>query len=309
MPQMDTYDQVGKREDVSDVISNIDPYNTPFQSSVGGKTVKNTLYQWQEDHLEPAGVNAQVEGADPDDITLTPTEMRSNTTQILVKSFKVSRSANKMSTYGRAKELAYQAVRAMRAIKTDLEYSLVGTAQTMVAGSDTVARQFAGVQAQIDPSMVVTAGTPAEGSTAAVAGPLNEDLILSANELLYNSGGEATVLSVKPSDARKVADMAYTTPSGIDTGRLRDTGQGTSLTNVVDVYRSPYGTQKVTLNRWQRAQDAFLFDPKMWKLAVYDNWQRVPLAKTGDSERQMIVGEFGLQHANYKASALITNLA
>jgi hypothetical protein len=32
---------------------------------------------------------------------------------------------------------------------------------------------------------------------------------------------------------------------------------------------------------------------------------RVPLAKSGDYDRQMIIGEFSLKHKNYKASGLI----
>lgn len=40
-----TYDQVGKKEDISDVISNISPTETPFQSLIGQESVNNTIYQ------------------------------------------------------------------------------------------------------------------------------------------------------------------------------------------------------------------------------------------------------------------------
>ena len=46
-----TYDQVGIKEDISDVISNITPTNTPFQTLIKTEKVHNTLFQWQEDSL------------------------------------------------------------------------------------------------------------------------------------------------------------------------------------------------------------------------------------------------------------------
>src|ERR1700750_2115050 len=103
-----TYEQVGKREDVSNVISNIDPTKTPFLSSLQTERVHNTFYQWQEDHLMGQGLNAQPEGSTATSVAITPTVMRSNYTQILSKTVTVARTADAVQTCGRAKELAYQ---------------------------------------------------------------------------------------------------------------------------------------------------------------------------------------------------------
>jgi hypothetical protein len=73
----------------------------------------------------------------------------------------------------------------------------------------------------------------------------------------------------------------------------------------VDVYQSPFGEVKVVLNRFMVNTDHLVFNPSDWKLAVLRAWERVPLAKIGDSERHMIVGEYSLKHANYKASAVV----
>lgn len=42
---MKTYEQVGIKEDVSNVISNITPTKTPFQSMIGNESIKNTIHQ------------------------------------------------------------------------------------------------------------------------------------------------------------------------------------------------------------------------------------------------------------------------
>src|SRR5512139_2382412 len=102
MATYQTYQQIGIKEDISDIITNISPTKTPFQSGLGNDKVANTLFQWQEDSLRSAAANAAVEGADGTDITATPTVMRTNYTQILQETIKVSGTSDAVATYGRA---------------------------------------------------------------------------------------------------------------------------------------------------------------------------------------------------------------
>jgi len=295
-----TYDQVGKKEDISDVISNIAPTATPFQSLIGQESVSNTVYQWQEDDLAAVAANAVVEGADGTDADLTATTMRSNYTQIMAKTIKASATADAVSTYGRAKETAYQLSKKSAELKREFEYALVGSARNAAAGTSSVARQFgnvwgndAGGNAIINSAVVTNNGTPAA---------LTEAMVLATNQKLYEAGGEASYLMIKPADSLIVAGFAAAS------GRMRDFSEGTKLVNVVDIYVSPFGTQKVVLNRFMKADAALLFDPANWKKAVLRPFSRTLLAKTGDADRHFIVGEFGLKHVNYKASGAITGL-
>jgi hypothetical protein len=295
-----TYDQVGKKEDISDVISNISPTATPFQSLIGQESVSNTVYQWQEDDLAAVAANAVVEGADGSDADLTATTMRSNYTQIMAKTIRVSATADAISTYGRAKETAYQLSKKSAELKREFEFALVGSARNAAAGSASVARQFgnvwgndAGGNAIINSAVITNNGT---------AAALTEAMVLATNQKLYEAGGEASYLMIKPADSLIVAGFAAAS------GRMRDFSEGTKLVNVVDIYVSPFGTQKVVLNRFQKADSALLFDPANWKKAVLRPFSRTLLAKTGDSDRHFIVGEFGLKHVNYKASGAITGL-
>lgn len=295
-----TYDQVGKKEDISDVISNISPTATPFQSAIGQESINNTLYQWQEDDLAAVAANAAVEGADGSDADLTPTVMRSNTTQIFTKTIKVSATADAVSTYGRAKETAYQLSKKSAELKREMEYALVGVAQNAVAGSSTVARKFGNVwgtdsggNAAINSAVIVNNGT---------AAALTETMHLQVNQKLYEAGGEASIFMIKPADSLIVAGFAAAA------GRERDFGSSTKLVNVVDILVTPFGTQKVVLNRFIKADSALLFDPSNWKKAVLRPFSRTLLAKTGDADRHFVVGEFGLKHTNYKASGAITGL-
>lgn len=101
-----TYDQVGKAEDVSEIISNISPTKTPFQASIKSEKISARSFDWMEDELRAVQVNAKVEGFTASDATLSATTLRSNVAQILEKTIKVSATADVIKTYGRAKETA-----------------------------------------------------------------------------------------------------------------------------------------------------------------------------------------------------------
>ncbi len=110
MATFTSYDQIGRAEDVSDVITNITPTDVPFTSSIRTEKVSGRVFEFQEDTLASAGDNKLVEGGALSAGTQTPTNMLTNTTQILSKTFAVSKTADSIKTYGRAKETALKMV-------------------------------------------------------------------------------------------------------------------------------------------------------------------------------------------------------
>ncbi len=59
-----TYSAKGIREDLSNIITNIAPEETPYMSNIGRENVSNSLFEWQTDTLASAAANAQLEGDD-----------------------------------------------------------------------------------------------------------------------------------------------------------------------------------------------------------------------------------------------------
>lgn len=298
MAQWTSYDEVGKKEDVSEVISNISPTKTPFSSMIGDRKVSNTLFQWQEDSLAAVAANAAVEGFTAADATLTPTVMRSGYTQILQKTIKVSGTADAVDTYGRAKESAYQMAKASAEVKRDFENACVGLEQAATVGSSGVARLLTSFYSQ-----VATANKLATGGTSTIPTEAN---LLTQLQVVFAAGGDPSVAMVTPTNSITVADFAKAS------GRYRTLqtgGSDKSIVNVVDLYVSPFGEVKVVINRFIKAKDTYIFDPANWKRAVLRNWFRETLAKTGDNTSMMLVGEFGLQHSNQLASATIREAA
>lgn len=297
-----TYDQVGKAEDVSDIISNISPTKTPFSSSLKSEKISARSFDWQEDSLRAVQVNAQLEGFTASDATLSATTLRSNVAQILEKTIKVSATADVIKTYGRAKETAYQLSKAGEELNRDLEHAMVGLDQAAVTGNSTTARKMASAIYQISATTTVTTDS-STGTTGNQAGALTEANVLTLHQTLYNEGGDPSILMVKPADAKLVA--AFTGASG----RYRAINDGSkTLVNAVDLYVSPFGELKVVINRFIKTDHALMYDPDMWRKAVLRPWSRTMLAKDGDNEKHLLVGEYSLKHMNQKGSGKIKNL-
>ena len=216
-----TYNSVGMAEDVSDIIMDITPTDTPMTTMMKSEKVSARTFSFLEDSLRAAAVNAKVEGADAADITLGNVTERSNTTQILGESFSISATSDSVRTHGRAKETAYQLGRTLKSIKRDLEHAYVGVAQATVVGNATTARKMTSLINQI--STGVDAGS---NSTDA----LTESKLLTAGQTAFTNGSSPSVFMVKPADSTIVAGFSAAS------GRNREIAQGKTLVNVVDLY-------------------------------------------------------------------------
>jgi hypothetical protein len=287
---------------VSDIITNISPRKTPFLSSIGNDKITQPLFQWQEDSLRAVqGTgSAIVEGADASYITAVPTVMRNNYSQIFMEAVQVSGTTEVTLAHGRAREMAYQISKSAAALKRDLENALVGTGQASAVGNTSTARTMAGYQAQIDASVAQYMGAATNLSEAGLV------LLL---QTIYTNGGDATRILVTPSNSVVVAAFAAAA------GRYRTIpteikGANQTIVNAVNLYVSPFGEQKVELDIFLQAHFTLAYEPDMWNLATLRPWTRETLAKTGDSIKQMIVGEYSLKHRNFKASGFVAdNLA
>lgn len=296
MAAFKTYASVGAKEDVSDVISMLTPHKTPFTTSIGSDTVKQKIYQWQEDVLAGGADNAQVEGFDATEEDCDTTSLRQNTTQIFSRTIKLSGSLEATDHYGRANELARQIVKKGKTLRLDLERAYVGVDQATVLGSDTVARRTASVFQLI----------AAENKIAAPAAtPLNEAMTRSAIRMAFDAGSDdAETFMVKPTDAELISEFAGTAT------RQRDVTRSVAVVVKVDIYTTALGTLRVTINRELMKSAALLYDPSMWRSTSLKgrSWFRETLAKTGDNTKVMLAGEYGLKHDNFKGAVAITGL-
>ena len=288
-----TYDQVGKREDVEDIIYDISPTDTPFLSSIGSGTASATLHQWQQDSLAAVGSNAAVEGADAGSASADPTVLKTNNTQIFSKVVQVSGTAEAIGKYGRSSELAYQIAKKGKEMKRDIEHAFVGAKQAGTAGDGSTARQLKSAHGQINSATTNTAATDRDFA---------ESLLLDVLQKVYEEGGNPNQVQVTPSHSVIVAEFAAAS------GRQRDFGSDRSIVNAVDIYVSPFGEVSVVPNRFLDSQSCLVLDTEYWSRAVLRPMQTINLSRTGDSEKRQMLTELTLVCENDKASGLIDAL-
>jgi len=239
--------------------------------------------------------------------------MRANYSQIFSKTAQISATADAIKTYGRARETAYQLAKQYKELKRDVEHNLVGQSQNAALGDATsVARRWGSVFGQdANSNSLIHADVTFDGGSTDLRA-LTESIVLSAHQTLYEEGAEPDYMLITPAHAQVVSNFAYAAAGNYQ----RDLGTGKKIVNAVDVYVSPYGELKVVLDRFLKAYNAvgpvaaeiLLFEGSMWELSTLRGWTRTTMAKTGDSTKHFIVGEFGLKHKNYRATGRITNL-
>jgi hypothetical protein len=288
-----TFDQVGKREDVEDIIYDISPTDTPMLTSIGTSTAGATLHQWLQDSLAPVATNANVEGADAGTASTITQTVKTANTQIFDKVVQVSGTAEAVGTYGRTSDLAYAIAKAGKEIKRDIEHSFVGAGQAGTAGNSSTARQLTSAANQISAATTNTAGSNRA---------LTEALVLDVAQKVYEKGGDASQMQVTPSHSVVVAGFATAS------GRQRDFGSSTTVVNSVDILVTPFGTLNVVPNRLLDANTSLILDTEYWSRAVLRPMQTVVLAKTGDSDKRQMLTELTLVCEHDEASGKIDAL-
>ena len=110
----------GIREDLSDVIHNISPSDTPFVSNVGSGSAKGTYHEWLQDSLGAVANSPAAEGADAVAVQLNPVTRLGNYCQINTKTFSISGTDLVADNAGRGVEMAYQEAKKGLELRKDI---------------------------------------------------------------------------------------------------------------------------------------------------------------------------------------------
>lgn len=311
-----TYDAVGEREDLSDVIYNISPTDTPFMSSIAKTKATAVNHEWQLDSLAAASdSNAAVEGDEVAFSAPASTTRKGNYTQIATKSVLVSGTLDAVNKAGRNSELAYQISKRSKELKRDMEASLTAN-NAPVAGDDSTARELAGLGSWLKTNQSAGSGGAApttSGVNARTDGTqraFTEDQLKSVLRACFNQGGNPNMIMVGAFNKQKL--------SGFTGGSTRfDQAEDRRLVTSIDVYESDFGTLQVAPNRFirganatsaKRGQDALVLEMDYWAVAFLRDFSLQNPAQTADADQRFMVAEYTLESRNEKASGLVTDL-
>lgn len=315
MTQFRTYAAVGMREDLSDVIYNISPTDTPFMSTIGKTKATAVYHEWQTDSLAAAAANAAVEGADASTATLSATVRVGNRTQISQKTIGVTGTLEAVNKAGRKSEMAYQLAKASSEIKRDMEFTLLNNTVQSNGTAGSTARVLGGLQTWLATNGDFGSGgsAGASGTTARTNGTnrtFSETELKTVIKEVFESGGSPKVLMVTPAHKQTVSAFA-----GIAAQRFMAPADApTTIIGAADVYLSDFGSVSVVPNRFMVSGNsanevAFVLDPEYAAVAYLRPFQTVDLAKVGDSDKTQLLVEYTLEVKNEAAHGIIADLS
>ena len=303
-----TYDAVGEREDLSDIIYSISPTDTPFMSGIAKSNANAIFHEWQTDALAAAASdNYQIEGDEISFAAPSATTRLGNRTQISRKSVIVSGTLDSVSKAGRNNELAYQISKASKELKRDMETSLTAN-QAPVTGDDSTPRRLAGLESWIKTNTSKGGGSGADPSTSGTNArtdgtqrAFTEAQLKDVIKQCWDEGGDPSMIMLGSFNKQKL--------SGFTGGSTKMTSaEDKRLVNAVDIYESDFGAMTVVPNRFSRSRDCFVLQPDMWAVAFLRDFQLMDLAKTGDAQKKAMIAEYTLVSKNEKASGAVFDL-
>jgi hypothetical protein len=307
MAAYDRYSAIGAREDLSDVIYDISPTDTPIMSSIGKTKATGVYHEWQTDSLAAATTsNALVEGASASEATITPTTRLGNYTQIVGKTVMVSGTLEAVDKAGRKSEMAYQLAKASAEIKRDIETIITANQGQAVGTTASTPRKMGSLLSYLKTNTNEGSGTTAGGDPTTVGvstrtdgttRTFTETILKDVISKVFTSGGTPTTLFVSPALKQVVSGF-----TGLAAQRYQvpTNGQATILAGA-DLYQSDFGVLQIVPDRFMRTRDALVLDPEYAALAYLRPFQTIELAKVGDADKTQILAELTLEVRNEAA--------
>lgn len=295
-------------EDISSVIVNIDPADTPAVSLFGTRKVTNTLFEWLTEELTAASAGTpKEEGFEIVRETSDVTTRLNNYVQILTRNATVSGTQQSMKLLGKSSQMSHQMARKAKELKRDVNYSIMHP-QAKAAGADpSTPRNSAMLNSWIKTNVDMGVGgahPTGDGSDVRTNGAqtaLTQAKINETMQLCYQNGAEPTTMMVGPFNKTVVSTFG---------GRsiAREMIDSNVAGGNVTIFASDFGNLRVVPHRWQQERDCWLIDPKYIKVAYLRNYQSQEMSRIGDAQTRQLLVEYGLQVDNEKSQGLIADL-
>ena len=281
---LQTYQSSYNAEDVSNIIMNISPIDTPLLTMAKKGTAEATYTEWPVESLSAVNsANATIEGDDATiDASTTPSRV-GNYTQILQKTVSVTTTQNAIKKYGAKNEFARQKAKKGKELKRDIETTFFLN-QARVVGAAGTAQKMRAMGSWLTTNVSRGAsGANGSATTAATDGTqrnfteaLFKSVIVSA---ATNANDLPSVVMAGPANRANLSSQL----SGNST-RFYEVAEGT-LNASISVYRSDYGPLKLVMNRFQRERDMWFINPDFMEIRYLEPLQYQDLATTGLSQK------------------------
>ena len=287
------YNATAKVIDLTNMITNISPSDTPIYTYIGrAPKAVQVKHSWEEDDLPAPVDNAQVEGAaytvtDPGETTLLD-----NVTQIFSRGYGITDTNMATKRYNMSNKLAYEMSKAMKVLAMDVERAIIRN-NKKVLGNASTARKMAGLPYYLKPNTQDNSGT---------ARDLTYALLNNTLEAVYKQGGDPDIIVASPRNKRILSALLP-----LSTERTQK-AEAKKIVATIDVFEGDFGIQRVLTDRWLPDTDVYVLSTEYMGTSYLRPFKREELPKSKDATEQIIIGELTLEVRAEKASARITDL-
>lgn len=244
--------------------------------------------------------NAALEGGDADNARFTNRTRLANYTQIFSATIEVSGSEQAVRQIGVSDELDFQKAQRTRELIRDLENSVINgvSAASDPQGSASVRRTMRGLLSFVSTNRFEPGVGGFPSDTILTEAQLN----LALRQMWKGSSGNVDLIVVGGAVKRSINQFVAST--------RRFTPASERFKDLVSTYESDFGVCRIVLSRYVPADTVLLLDSS--RISVMPlagrSFHYVPLARTGDSERGQVVGEYTLECRNESAHGVIAGL-
>lgn len=310
---------VGQREDLSDLITRMDPAETPVWAWFGSGSASNkAAHDWQTVALAGPTRTPQAEGDQFTNEAPKRTTRLSNACEIHSRVYGVSGTAQAVDTAGNTGSLNFQRLHKGLEMRKGLELMLIGPQNKVTSDP----RECAGTQAFAGTADVGVGGTTstADGATDVVEGAgrdLTVDLMNNQLRACWQKGAQISKFFM--SSAQKLAFDAVVPLDGIGDNNVALKNDGATITTTVAVWKSTFGDVEVYMDRIMDEQGGWgqrmilgfdersQYRPKICPLPGR-SFVKTAIAKISDSDREAVIWEGTVEYPNPNSILLIAAL-
>ena len=277
-----TYDDAARREDLLDIITNIDFKENQLMSGLPVSSANDILHQWLKDTLKTPGDNAFTEVVDASYPARTNPSRLTNWCQIIRVGYSVSDTERVTVAAGEANDrYAYEAKKAMKEWKQDAEFAVLRG--SLSCGSGSSARRLKGIKTWLTL-------TTSQSGVSLTENTLNDYL-----QNPWSTGVEVNAIYVPMYLKRKISGFTANSTKFTDVTDRR-------LVAAVDVYAADAAKMvKLFAHKFMSGQtgdtnyDIMGINEDYFKLAYLRKPNMRELAKTGDSTNGEVFGELTVE--------------
>ncbi len=304
---LQTYQSNYNAEDVSNIIMNISPVDTPLLTMAGKESAEATYTEWPTESLTAASsTNAQIEGDDiAIDASTTPARV-GNYTQIMTKAVSVTTTQSAIKKYGARDEFARQKAKKGKELKRDIETTLFLN-QARVVGLAGTAQKMRSMGSWLTTN-TSRGATGSNGSSTTAAGDgtqrnFTEQLLKTVLvSCATNANDMPGIIMAGPNNRANLSSQL----SGNST-RFYEVNDGT-LNASISVYRSDYGPLKLVMNRFQRERDMWVLNMDYIKIRSLEPFSYKDLASSGLNNKGLMWTNLTLAVMSEAAHGVLADL-